>query len=379
MAGKVITREWTSRGPLGRRVKHVAYGYDVTINGKRERRFSTEWACENEALEELLKRQRDAEAGIVPAAPRTLRELADEYLRYKEDGGKRSLKEDRRILNKLVIPAFGPDLQVKKLTAPAIAQYERQGANKVSAFTVANDLTVLRHMLNLGRRWGYLDHVPDIQVPKKPEGRRRFLDEAELGKLLDACQKSRNPNLGAIVTIAVNTGMRKAEILGLEWERVDLSSARLTLYKTKSGKPRGIPMNRAVYDVLVALAPADDRVGLVFRRRGGAARGNIRTAFTTALRNAAILGFRFHDLRHTFSSHFVMRGGSLKSLQEILGHSDYKTTQRYSHLSPAHLLADVQRLDGLTAHKTAQSAVESNRCAVSVDAPVAQVDRAAVS
>jgi integrase len=240
MAGKVITREWTSRGPTGRRVKHVAFGYDVTISGTRERRFSAEYQSENDALEAMLKRQRDAEAGIAPAVARTLRELADEYLRYKEDRGKRSLKEDRRILSKLLVPTFGADLQVKKLTGAAIAQYERQRAGKVSAFTVSNELTVLRHMLRLGRRWGYLDQVPDVELPKKPEGRRRFLDEAELGKLLEACQKSRNPYLGSIVTVAVHTGMRKAEILGLEWERVDLGSARLTLYKTKSGKPRGV-------------------------------------------------------------------------------------------------------------------------------------------
>jgi integrase len=349
MAGKVITREWTSRGPTGRRVKHVAFGYDVTISGTRERRFSAEYQSENDALEAMLKRQRDAEAGIAPAVARTLRELADEYLRYKEDRGKRSLKEDRRILSKLLVPTFGADLQVKKLTGAAIAQYERQRAGKVSAFTVSNELTVLRHMLRLGRRWGYLDQVPDVELPKKPEGRRRFLDEAELGKLLEACQKSRNPYLGSIVTVAVHTGMRKAEILGLEWERVDLGSARLTLYKTKSGKPRGVPMNRAVYDTLITLEPdADRRQGPMFKRRNEAAWGQIRTAFTTALTKAGITGFRFHDLRHTFASHFVTRGGSLKALQEILGHSDYKMTQRYSHLSPAHLLADVQRLDGLT-------------------------------
>src|SRR5215831_8782620 len=76
--------------------------------------------------------------------------------------------------------------------------------------------------------------------------------------------------------------------------------------------------------------------------------GQVRTAFSQALMRAGITGFRFHDLRHTFASHFVMRGGSLKALQEILGHADYKMTLRYSHLSPAHLRADVQRLDGLT-------------------------------
>src|SRR5262249_5572627 len=137
---------------------------------------------------------------------------------------------------------------------------ERQRAGQVRAFTVANELTVLRHMQRLGRRWGYLDQVPDVDLPKKPEGRRRFLDEAEIGKLLEACQKSRNPYLGTIVTVAVNTGMRKAEILGLEWERVDLGSARLTLYKTKSGKPRGVPMNRAVYDTLITLDPRSLRL-----------------------------------------------------------------------------------------------------------------------
>jgi site-specific recombinase XerD len=68
-----------------------------------------------------------------------------------------------------------------------------------------------------------------------------------------------------------------------------------------------------------------------------------------ALKRAGIKGFRFHDLRHTFASHFVMRGGSLKTLQAILGHADYKMTLRYSHLSPAHLRADMERMEGLTA------------------------------
>ena len=78
-----------------------------------------------------------------------------------------------------------------------------------------------------------------------------------------------------------------------------------------------------------------------------------------------------------------MRGASLKDVQEILGHADYKMTQRYAHLSPAHLRAAVERLDGLTphtsAHDSAQSAVESPQRRVSPYAPVAQVDRAAVS
>ena len=85
-------------------------------------------------------------------------------------------------------------------------------------------------------------------MPKKPEGRRRFLSEEAIRRLLEACAQSRNPFLTCIVILTINTGMRKAEILNLQWERIDLGAdygfnARITLYDTKSGKPRGVPLN----------------------------------------------------------------------------------------------------------------------------------------
>jgi integrase len=177
------------------------------------------------------------------------------------------LRKDTRILKRGILPAFGAELPARKLTGAAIAQYDRQRAGQVSAFTVANELTVLLHMLRLARKWGYIEQVPDIERPKKPGGRPASLDEAQIAKLLDACGRSRNPYLAAIVTVALNTGMRKAEILGLEWERIDLSSARLTLYKTKSGKPRGVPINRAVYDTLIALESDAERRAVSFNTR----------------------------------------------------------------------------------------------------------------
>ena len=177
---------------------------------------------------------------------------------------------------------------------------------------------------------------------------------------------------------------------------MDLSTSRLTLYRTKSGKPRGIPINRAVYDALVALEPEQARrEGLVFTRRDGAAWGQIRSAFAKALEREGIKGFRFHDLRHTAASHLVMRGASLKDVQELLGHSDLKMTQRYAHLSPDRLREAVDRMDGLAGghidgHKVLESTstqdaasrasaqvVEVSR--VGGHAPVAQLDRATVS
>ncbi len=341
------------------------------------------------------------EAGqLAPTTPRTLGQLAEEYLRYKTTNGKRSVDEDERILKKRLLPAFGAERLVKDLTGQAIAQYERRRVEQVSAFTVRNELTVLRHMLRLARRWGYLEQVPDIELPKKPEDRQRYLEQEEITALLVACAKSKNPYLRAIVTLALNTGMRKGELLGLEWERINLPTSRITLYRTKGGKPRGVPVNQAVYDALVGLEPeAERRTGPVFKRRDGSAWGQIRTGFTSACAKAGIKNFRFHDLRHTAASHLVMRGASLQDVKEILGHSDFKMTLRYAHLSPAHLRRAVGLLDGLTpgrevgreapslAHRLAHSAKMSAEPPLSGsevsdskgNAPVAQVDRAAVS
>ena len=391
MTGKIITRTWARRGPTGRRVKRTSYGYDVTINGTRERKYDAAWQTETEALTAMLVRLEAVDAGrLDKPKDLTLGQLAEEYLTYKTERGKRSLREDRRILTKCLLPAFGADCLVRRLTAPTVAQYEKKRTGQVTAFTVANELTVLRHMLRLGKRWGYLADVPEITLPKKPDPRERYLEESEIGKLLEACGKSRNPYLGAIVSLALNTGMRKGEILGLEWERIDLTadyglSARLTLYKTKSGKPRGVPLGQDAVDGLTALEPDPDRrTGLVFKRRDGQEWGQVRTAFATAMDRAGIKGFRFHDLRHTFASHYMMRGGNLYELKDILGHSDIKMTTRYAHLSPHHLRAGVERLKGLapapaTAHSAAQNGNLEPQRRVNPHGPVAQVDRAAVS
>jgi len=222
---------------------------------------------------------------------------------------------------------------------------------------VHNELAVLKHMLRRGRRLGYLDVVPDIDMPTVPTGRTRYLDADELARLLAACGESRNRYLPAIVVIAIHTGMRKGEILGLTWERVNVSTSTIALYKTKSGKPRGVPINGEVYDALVGIEPvAARRRGYVFKGvRGKEQWGQIRTAWENAVERAGIKDFRFHDLRHTAASYLVMRGASPVDVKDILGHSDIKTTMKYAHLSPSHLRAAVGRLEGLTSGATRPS------------------------
>jgi integrase len=148
--------------------------------------------------------------------------------------------------------------------------------------------------------------------------------------------------------------MRKSEILGLTWERVELDkdlgfNARITLYETKNGEPRGVPLNKAAIAALTALEhDPSKREGSVFKRRNGEDWGQIRTAFEKAVERAGLVNFRFHDLRHTAASHLAMRGRPLKEIQEVLGHKSFSMTLRYAHLSPMHLRRAVESLDGLT-------------------------------
>jgi len=117
-------------------------------------------------------------------------------------------------------------------------------------------------------------------------------------------------------------------------------------------------MNRAVYDALSALE-GPKREGLVFRKRdGGGKWGSIRTAFEGACREAKIEDFRFHDLRHTCASWLVMKGRSLKEVQEILGHREFTMTLRYAHLSPDRLRDAVATLEGFSTRSAHGAKIE---------------------
>jgi integrase len=109
-----------------------------------------------------------------------------------------------------------------------------------------------------------LEHVPRIRLEKEPQGRLRWLTQEEITRLLEAAGKSRNKELRAAVIVALNTGLRLGELIGLTWEQVDLSRGVIRLELTKSGRRREVPMNDASYRALVGLGPkGSGRVGQV--------------------------------------------------------------------------------------------------------------------
>jgi len=360
---RVVKRIWKSPGPAGRPVRKVAWGYTLQVNGKQERKFSAAWS-KQDAQEALAERVLERDEPKPPPEPKTFGEVAKEYLEFKRAKGKRTLLDDEQRLTR-VLRWFGTDTPITEVTAQRIAQYDRERVTEmsrrgrpVSPATVNRELAMLRHLLRLAEEWGYIEKVPRIRLGKESQGRLRYLEEEEAARLLEACRRSKNPYLVAIATVALGTGMRKGEIMGLTWERVDFARGVLQLEQTKNDRRREVPMNQAVYSVLSAL-PGPKTEGPVFRKANGAAWGNVRTAFERACRDAKIDDFRFHDLRHTFASWLVMRGRTLKEVQELLGHQSFGMTLRYAHLSPDRLRDAVASLEDFST-TSAQGVVKSS-------------------
>jgi len=306
---------------------------------------------EAEATEYAAKVAKRLEAGT-PAAQdpnMTLAAAFERYFRLKVR--KRSLAKDRRHAEHLKA-AFGQHTRLKDLTAARISAYrERRLAATslrlkdaegnpmpLSAASINRPLQLLRHLLHLARdEWGVLDAIPRVKLEKEPEGRVKWLEPDDEARLLAACADSGNSHLLPIVTIALETGMRYGEILGMTWERVDMSRGVIRLELTKSGRRREVPMRQAVYDALARLP--GERQGHIWPEQ------SIRTAWETAVERAKLDDWHFHDCRHHFASWFMMRGGHLLALSKILGHAKVSMTEKYAHLAPDHLRAEIARTE----------------------------------
>ncbi len=205
-------------------------------------------------------------------------------------------------------------------------------------------------MLKKAVSWGMLERSPfqkgeSLHLKEAP-GRLRFLSENEIEALLNECP----PYLQDIVEVDILTGMRKGELRSLKWSQI--AGGFIYLGKTKTDEPRQIPIAQDLDAVLKRIKRRHWDKGIkseyVFCNDQGGRLGEVKRSFASACKRAGITDFRFHDLRHTFASHYLMRGGSLKGLQKRLGHKDIRMTMRYAHLSKEFDTEEMQVMNGLT-------------------------------
>jgi len=271
---------------------------------------------------------------------------------YWELHGRHKRADSYESMLRFLVAAFGEE-RLGQITVPMILKYRNEVMERSSAANANRHHALLRSILNKAIEWEKLagpNPAAKIKQQRENNHRLRFLSEEEIARLLYIC----HPRVFPVVACALLTGMRKGEILGLRWENIDIERGTLYVLESKSGKPREIPISPKLAVVLGKLTPAAE--GPVFE----VPEITLRRAFSRALKDAKIEGFRFHDLRHTFASHYVMRTGDLPSLQKLLGHHSPMMTQRYAHLASSHLRQGMLRFDsGMDTFWTPRSFLES--------------------
>lgn len=325
-------------------------------------RCSAVYEKRREAVHALRKRQAEAEeerrGERDPAAKsRTMHELFEYWLTHRASQ-KRSGKHDESIIRHHLRPAFGA-LLVSQVTIAHVDSFRLERAS-LSPKTLANLLTLLISTLRLAVDLGWLRALPKIRKPKFDVASQdyRYLEtRADIERLLRAA-RSEGEDVFALYATAVFTGMRAGELAGLHWADVNLDSRLIAVRysfegPTKSGKARTVPIVDALLPILRAWRLQHPGI-LVFTNRDARMLQPSARVFQEVLHRvlkAAGLGerngrphIRFHDLRHTFASHWVMNGGDIYRLKDILGHASIAMTNRYAHLHPSTFSQDWGRM-----------------------------------
>jgi len=283
----------------------------------------------------------------------TLGDLIEKYREnYGQDPGFLANKE---FSLKFILDHFDDRMLISKITYGELETFRNSLRKKQCAYhdrllapaTVNRIMSTLRHLFSKGVEWELIETHPFKKgrslMLKENNKRLRYLSKDEISRLLAVCPE----HLYNIVLTAINTGMRKEEILSLKWNQI--KDGFIFLTKTKNGESRQVPINNALDQLFRTIRQKQQlKSQYVFTFNGGDRVKDVKRSFHTALTAAGITDFRFHDLRHTFASHLLLNGGALADIRDILGHKDMTMTLRYAHLSGEHKRKAVNLLNNLT-------------------------------
>lgn len=264
---------------------------------------------------------------------------------------KRSWGIDESLLRNHILPKLG-GLYLDQISKENVIALHRDRLDIGGAPASANRLLIIvRYIFNLAIRWDVpgVAKNPTLGIPLFEENnkRERYLSQDEAAKLYEAIQVSESPMLKFIVPMLIYTGARRREVLDARWKDIDIDKKLWRIDVNKSGKARYVPLSTGAIELLDevrrgqrAASPSGEEGEWVFANpESGKPYVQMYYPWDKARKRAGIPGFRMHDLRHTFASYLINAGRSLYEVQKILGHTQIKTTQRYSHLSQDTLLA----------------------------------------
>lgn len=324
----------------------------VRTNGKEEKIYYANYVVEGRrvrrklgknkklaglALKDLEVKLERQELGFERTNDKPLKKFAEEYLEYVQTTWSPKTYKDTYKPKIGFFLDFVRKNKLSQVTSKDIEDFKLHRLKKVSESTVAGDLIALKAMFNWGIAQGYLRENPcknGTKLKKTPKNPPRFLSREEAARLLST---AKNSLLYSLVATALYSGLRKSELVWLEWTDIDLDEGIITVrnkegFRTKNSKSRTVPLSD---DLKEALLPYRKDSGWCFpNSQGSQYKNNLLRDFKVLCEEAGIENCHLHTLRHTFASHLVMDGVSIYKVSQWLGHSDVTTTMIYAHLAP---------------------------------------------
>ncbi len=273
---------------------------------------------------------------VLPTKPKQAYAQRPQLERWKAEIGSYALAD--------VTPALIVEVRDKLLTEPTPRGILRNPA------TVVRYMAALSHAFTIAvNEWQWLEDSPmrKVKKPKESKGRVRWLDDDERAKILAACKESSNAWLYPCVILALSSGMRQAELMGLKWQDVNLKDGFLILHETKNGDRRRVPLSGLALSLLQEHAKIRRLdTPLLFPSNSNPQNPiDLRKPWLNALKAAGIIDFHWHDLRHSTASYLAMNGASLAEIAEILGHKTLSMVKRYAHLSDGHVSSVIESMN----------------------------------
>jgi integrase len=260
------------------------------------------------------------------------------------------IRQKKLMLKKHLIPFFGK-LQLSKITNRKIEEYKamKQRRKKLALKSVNNHLAILSKCLHTAHKWEMIDKIPHIELFKLPPQKFDFLTITESRQLLKASEGV----WYEMILLALKTGLRLGELSALEWCDINFKNSILTvrqslvrnqLVSPKSNKMRYIPLTNEVCNIL---RQRENKKGYIFTDNDGQPlkAERARRTLHKICDRAGLRIVGWHTLRHSFASQLAELGAPIIAIQQLLGHSDIKTTMRYAHLSPSVLNDTIKLLD----------------------------------
>ena len=231
---------------------------------------------------------------------------------------------------------FG-ERRLNEITSLMIEEYKTFRLQTVKGASVNREISVIKHCFSQAVKWNLTDSNPTKGIGMLRETpRTRYLSCEEEERLLSACPQW----IGEIILFALHSGMRMGEILSLLWSDIDLVQKSVFVRMSKNGMPRSIPMNRVVFNLL-----SSKEKGQSSERLFPINRNTLSKTFHALCQELGIQDFRFHDLRHSFSTRLSQSGANVFQIMNLMGHKSISMTARYSHFNCESLRSVVNQLD----------------------------------